>query len=136
MRTVSVITLIASVFISSVTYGEDWPQWMGQNRDGVWNEKHVVDAIPEGGLPVKWRVPVRHGYSGPAVAKGRVFVMYYDTAGEVSNNPSGISDLTGEERVLCFDAKTGAEIWKHSYPQAYKISVSYTHLTLPTTPYV
>ncbi len=30
--------------------------------------------------------------------------------------------LAGQERVLCLDAKTGKEIWKHEYPVTYAIS--------------
>ncbi len=50
--------------------GDDWPQWVEPRRDGVWRKAGVVQAIPATGLPVKWRVPAKGGYSGPAVADG------------------------------------------------------------------
>ena len=25
---------------------DDWPQWRGPNRDGVWRESGIFDAIP------------------------------------------------------------------------------------------
>ena len=53
----------------------DWPQWMGPERDGAWREQGLLDAIPAGGLKVRWRAPVGMGYGGPAVAGGKVFVM-------------------------------------------------------------
>ena len=107
----------------SVTFAEDWPQWMGQQRDGVWREQGVIDAIPASGLPVKWRAPVKLGYSGPAVADGRVFVMDYEVAGgEPKNDPGSAVKLNGNERLVCFDAATGKELWKHSYSQPYSIS--------------
>ena len=56
----------------SAAHGDDWPQWMGPRRDAVWRERGLAPAIPAGGLAVKWRVPVAGGYSGPAVANGRV----------------------------------------------------------------
>jgi len=47
---------------------DDWPQWFGPRRDGVWREEGVVERFPAGGPPVRWRVEVGGGYSGPAVA--------------------------------------------------------------------
>jgi uncharacterized protein (TIGR03067 family) len=54
---------------------EDWPQWLGPRRDGVWRETGLVEKFPPGGPKVLWRVPLAAGYSGPAVADGRVYVM-------------------------------------------------------------
>ena len=47
---------------------EDWPQWRGADRLGVWTEDRIVDSFPTAGLTVKWRVPISGGYAGPAVA--------------------------------------------------------------------
>src|SRR4051794_16544107 len=33
--------------------GDDWPQWMGPNRDDVWPETGILDKFPAGGLTVK-----------------------------------------------------------------------------------
>jgi outer membrane protein assembly factor BamB len=72
---------------------------------------------------VKWRAPVALGYSGPAVAGDRVFVMdYVRRSGEIKNNPGGTDALEGTERVLCFDAESGEQLWKHAYDRPYKIS--------------
>ncbi|MFP6571740.1 MAG: hypothetical protein VB674_03920, partial [Vicinamibacterales bacterium] len=46
---------------------EDWPQWRGVDRLGVWTEDRIVDTFPADGLTVKWRVPISGGYAGPAV---------------------------------------------------------------------
>ena len=56
--------LAASVLVSSA---DDWPRWMGEKADGYWREEGVRKDLPEGGAPVKWRVPVGWGYGGPAV---------------------------------------------------------------------
>jgi outer membrane protein assembly factor BamB len=112
-----------SVLTATVVLAGDWPQWMGPGRDGVWNETGVIDAIPESGLTVKWRVPVHGGYSGPAVADGKVYLTdYVRTAGDAVNDPGQRAKLQGRERVLCFDAATGQELWQHSYDRAYAIS--------------
>jgi outer membrane protein assembly factor BamB len=76
----------------------------------VWRETGIIDKFPtEGLLPRVWSTPIEDGYSGPAVADGRVY----------------ITDLQREERnerVLCLDADTGDIIWTHAYPVVYKIS--------------
>jgi outer membrane protein assembly factor BamB len=103
--------------------GDDWPQWLGPNRDSVWREKGIVDRFPQGGLPVQWRAPVGLGYAGPAVAGGKVYLMdYVRRSGEVTNNPGGPDKLEGTERVLCLDAATGKLLWKHEYDRPYNIS--------------
>jgi outer membrane protein assembly factor BamB len=114
-------------------HGEDWPQWLGARRDGVSRETGLVRQIPEGGLPVLWRTPVAGGYSGPAVADGRVFVMdYVSTAGTSTNNPGGRDAMQGTERVLAFDAATGKELWKFEYQRPYNLSYANGPRATPT----
>ncbi len=52
----------------------DWPQWLGPQRDGVWREKGIVKKF-EDKPKLRWKVAIGGGYSGPAVANGRVFVL-------------------------------------------------------------
>jgi outer membrane protein assembly factor BamB len=102
---------------------DDWPQWLGPQRDSHWRETGIVTAFPEQGLKIKWRAPVAWGYSGPAVAGGQVFVMdYVVRRGEVTNNAGGRTKLDGTERLLCLDAETGQLRWKHEYPRPYDLS--------------
>lgn len=114
----------ASLLLASQSLvAEDWPQWMGQNRDGVYTETGLVDEIPSEGLPVKWRVPVELGYAGPAVANGKVFVSDFKLeTGKITNGPGTRDALAGLERVSCFDAASGKFLWRHEYPRTYKIS--------------
>ncbi|MCS7469080.1 PQQ-like beta-propeller repeat protein [Stieleria sp. ICT_E10.1] len=103
--------------------GEDWPGWLGSSRDGVYRESGVIDQIPDSGLPIKWRTPIAGGYAGPAVADGKVFVFDYQrSGGEVVNDPGQRATLTGKERLLVLDAKTGGKIWEYSYDRPYEIS--------------
>src|SRR6185436_714651 len=41
---------------------------------------------------------------------------------ERSKNPFNTKPIAGKERILCRDAKTGKEIWKHEYECEYKLS--------------
>jgi len=109
--------------VSSVSIADDWPQWLGANRDGVWRETGIIDAIPESGLKVKWRVPIEGGYSGPAVVGDRVIVTdYAKESGESFNSPGKRAKLKGTERVLCLSTKDGRLLWKHEYDCPYSIS--------------
>jgi outer membrane protein assembly factor BamB len=112
---------------------DDWPQWMGPRRDAVWREQGIVAGIPAAGLPVKWRVPVAGGYSGPAVAGGRVFLTdYVSRAGELVNSPNDRTLMSGSERVVCLDAATGAVLWKHEQDCTYSISYASGPRCTPT----
>ncbi len=103
--------IILSILLTGITASaDDWPQWGGPNRDIVWRESGIVDKLPTDGLlPRVWSAPVGEGYSGPAVAEGLVYLT------------DRIHDA-GTERVLCFDAETGKEVWKHEYPVRYTVS--------------
>ena len=129
---VVVLAIVLSVSSAAVR-GDDWPLWMGPARDGVWRETGIVKAIPPAGLPVKWRTEVKGGYSGPAVADGRVYLMDYERReGAVANAPNDRNSLAGRERVLCLDAATGRVIWKHDYECPYAISYASGPRCTPT----
>ena len=93
---------------------EDWPQWRGADRLGVWHEDGIVDRFPDGGLQVAWRTPIGSGYAGPAVADGRVFVLDWRP------DPDSRT-LDGTERALALDEETGAVLWTHEWPTSYQI---------------
>ena len=104
------------------TNADDWPQWMGPNRDNVWREEGLLEEFPEAGPRVVWRVPIAGGYAGPAVADGKVFVTDYVTNENVKIDNFDRKEFTGTERVLCLDESTGEQLWKHEYPVKYTIS--------------
>lgn len=123
MRMAFLSILLCLTATLSPGFADDWPQWLGPQRDSVWRETGILQRFPEGGPRVLWRAPVALGYSGPAVAEGRVFVMDYEVeSGKVTNNPGARDMLQGTERVLCLDAKTGGLLWKHEYPRPYRVS--------------
>lgn len=101
---------------------DDWPQWMGPQRDNVWRESGILKKFPEGGPKVLWRSPIAGGYAGPAVASGRVFITDYVTKDDVKVDNFKRNEFTGTERVLCLDEATGREVWKHEYPVKYTVS--------------
>ncbi len=81
---------------------DDWPQWLGQNRDNSSSEKVAPWTTPP---KVLWRQPVGEGNSSPVVAHGKVFVH------------AKIAGMDKEE-LSAFDAKTGKKLWDSQYPRA------------------
>ncbi len=111
------------ILATPLASADDWPQWMGPNRDGIWAEDGIMQKFPEGGLNVRWKAPVGLGYSGPAVADGRVYLMdYIKSSGKIANNAGARDRLEGKERVLCLDAETGKPVWEHAYDRPYAVS--------------
>jgi len=133
-RAFHAVAIVAMFALSpSFVRADDWPQWLGPQRDSIWRETGILDKFPDGGLKVKWRVPIAGGYAGPAVAEGRVFVTdYVRGEGKNTNSPTGRDRLTGKERVLCFDAAEGKPLWKHEYECPYNISYSCGPRCTPT----
>jgi len=103
---------------------DDWPQWLGPQRDGVWREDGILDQFPKDGPKLLWRQPIGGGYAGPAVAAGRVFVTdrMLATGAKNPSNPFARGEIPGTERILCLDAKSGETVWRHEHDCPYRIS--------------
>jgi outer membrane protein assembly factor BamB len=123
MRIHLLVSLAAIALVcQSFVHADDWPQWMGPERDNTWREKGIISAIPKNGFKKIWTAKVAGGYAGPAVAGGRVFVTDFVSSDDPKIDNFDRNTLAGTERVLCLDEKTGKEIWKHEYPVKYSIS--------------
>lgn len=103
---------------------DDWPQWLGPQRDGVWRETGIMEKFPAGGPPIRWRVPVGAGYSSPSVAGGKVFLLdrMVSPGAPKTTNPFARLSIPGVERMLCLDEPTGKTLWVKEYPCAYTMS--------------
>ena len=130
MRTLALFAALTPAF----AHADDWPQWLGPNRDGVWREAGLIETFPAGGPPKVWSAKVGLGYAGPAVADGKVFLSDRSVVGG-QPTPKGAFDQTeqpGGERVFCLDQKTGHELWSHAYPCNYRISYAAGPRCTPT----
>lgn len=103
---------------------DDWPQWLGPQRDGVWRETAILQKFPEGGPKIRWRTPIGSGYAGPAVAQGRVYVLdrQWKPGAAGQANPFDRGKIDGTERVLCLKESDGKVLWSHEYDCPYTIS--------------
>jgi outer membrane protein assembly factor BamB len=117
-----ILALILATLSLSL-FAEDWPQWLGEHRDSEWRETGLIEKFPAAGPTVLWRTPVGPGYSGPAVADGRVYVFDYQTQGAAgANEPQTRPVVKGSERLLCLDEATGKPLWEYAYDCPYEIS--------------
>lgn len=112
----SLRVLIAAFLISlgacRLGFADEWPQWRGPNRDGVWSEAGLPDRFDTPEIVRRWSVPISSGYSGPTVAGGRVFVT------------DRVIEPRQIERVHCVHWETGEVVWSHAYDCVYR-GVSY-----------
>ncbi|RLD50568.1 MAG: hypothetical protein DRI97_16870, partial [Bacteroidetes bacterium] len=106
MHRILLFVIVGIIHLSCQT--QDWPDWRGENRDGVWKESGIVEKFDSDVIELKWSVPIGPGYSGPTVSKGKVYVT------DRLERPSQA------ERVLCFDEQTGEQIWAHQYDCVYE----------------
>lgn len=96
------IVPIAAGFLAALLplAAADWPHWLGPAGDNIApaSEKFVPDLAK---WKVAWKGNVGLGYSAVTVAGGRAYALGHDAK--------------AQETVFCFDAATGAVVWKHSY---------------------
>lgn len=109
LRAVLLLLILSTSFAGN---SQDWPDWRGVNRDGVWSETGIIDKFDSTFLNPKWSVPVGSGYSGPTVSNGKVYLTDLK------------QDSTQTEGILCFDELTGKKIWEYRYECDY-IGVGY-----------
>jgi len=91
---------VLAVF-SNMAKAADWPNWRGPNYNGISSETGWSATWPEEGPKVLWKASIGTGFASMAVSNGRVYAT-----GNINDN----------DILYCFDAKTGEEIWKKSYP--------------------
>src|SRR2546422_1825462 len=98
-----IIVILLPVALALTSRAEDWPQWRGSDRDGVWHETGIRKEFPAEGLPVRWRAPVGYGSHRPVIAQGLVYVT-----DALLDRPK----VRG--RVLWFEETTGKLLWTFS----------------------
>jgi outer membrane protein assembly factor BamB len=126
------ILILASV--APVALADDYPQWLGPQRDNVYREAGIVESFPAEGLKVTWRAPVGGGYAQVAVSDaGRVIVTDRVAAkgGGRPADPNRPAVLPGVERILCLDDTTGRELWRVEYDCPYSVSYAAGPRTTP-----
>ncbi|MBN1481018.1 hypothetical protein EH223_00925 [candidate division KSB1 bacterium] len=97
---VRLLPLMLLIFMT-VVFAQDWPQYLGPNRNSTSPQKGILRTWPENGPEVLWTVEIGKGYGGPAVKDGKVYLL--DRDDEVGDN------------LRCFDLTSGKELWNFEY---------------------
>jgi len=126
--------MIPLIFTTAVgaaapTAADDWHQWRGVDRLGVWHETGILEQFPNEGLQVLWRVPIGSGYAGPAVADGRVFVLDWVEDPQTRT-------LDGTERLIALDESTGSVLWTYEWHTSYRMLMQTNAIGPRATPTV
>jgi outer membrane protein assembly factor BamB len=98
--------VIAGAFIAAAqSLPQDYPQWLGQNRDGSASAFAEPKVWPEK-LIRRWKVVVGEGYATPLV---------------IGNTVYSFTRQNGDEVMTALNAETGKTIWQTNYPAPYVI---------------
>jgi len=93
------------VLVGLSVSAQDWPQFLGPQRNGVYSGSPLATKWPAGGPRKVWQTSVGTGFAGPVVVGDRV-VLFHRVA--------------DEEVVDALDAKTGAPRWRFAYRTTYR----------------
>lgn len=98
---VSIILNLCLAF--SLFTASDWAEWRGPARDGISLEKNLPVKWSPAGDNLAWKAPYG-GRSAPIVMGDRVYLQ----------NSAGKGESL-QERLMCFNADTGALLWEHRF---------------------
>ena len=73
MNRAPIAGVAAALLLTTSGLSQDWPQWRGQNRDGVARGVKVPAKWPKA-LKEEWKVTVGEGFASPVVVGDRVFI--------------------------------------------------------------
>ncbi|WP_395733225.1 PQQ-binding-like beta-propeller repeat protein [Prosthecobacter sp.] len=99
--------LVAFLFSPLAFAVEDWPRWRGPNADGGWNPQDIPADLARKEPVRLWKQEISAGFGGVTTSNGRVYVM------DRLKTPKEV------ERLLCFDAESGRNIWQQSWEASY-----------------
>ena len=96
-----IIPVIILLAWASGIYAQDWPQYLGPDRNGVSAQKGILRSWPQQGPEILWTVNVGIGFGGPVIKDGKVYLLDRD-------------DKVGDI-LRCFDLTSGKELWNFAY---------------------
>lgn len=95
------MTALVLGLVAANVCAQDWPQYLGPDRDGTSPQKNVFRSWPEQGPEVMWTKDVGIGYGGPVVKDGKVYLL---------DRNDEVGDI-----LRCFDLDSGDELWRFAH---------------------
>ena len=125
-----IICVFLISFLNAVT--EEWPNYLGKDLDGIWNESGISLDIKKHPPRLVWSTKISSGYSGPSVSGKYVYVSDFQAEpydpGELSpgTNINFVrGTIKGKERLICLNEQNGKIKWTHSHDQTYTSAYAY-----------
>ena len=108
----SVLSVV--LLLTPAAFAGDWHQWRGPEQNGVSREKNLPETWDaDNGENLAWKVEGIGGMSSPIVMKGKLYVL--TRTGDVqAGDGDVIPGPQTQEALVCLDANTGKELWKHA----------------------
>jgi outer membrane protein assembly factor BamB len=102
MKNYLIITTIffLTVFASSLS-AQDWPQFLGPERNSTSPQENLLKSWPESGPEVLWTTGLGIGYGGPVVKDGMIYIL---------DREQDKKDI-----MRCIELESGKELWKYEY---------------------
>jgi outer membrane protein assembly factor BamB len=100
LRSKLIPVIVVFICMSNVL-AEDWPQYLGPNRNSTSAQKGILRSWPQNGPEVLWTVTVGRGFGGPVVKEGKVYLLDRD-------------DKVGDN-LRCLNLSDGKDLWNFAY---------------------
>jgi hypothetical protein len=86
-------TILLTMFSCIVNLvAQDWPQYLGPDRNSTSTQKGIRRSWPEGGPEVLWNVNIGIGYGGPIARAGKVYLLdRNDEVGDIVSPQFGLT---------------------------------------------
>jgi outer membrane protein assembly factor BamB len=99
-----IVLLVVWGLFAGQAWAADWLHWRGPEQNGVSRDTGLPSTWSPEGENLLWKQPYG-GRSAPVVSRGRVYIINNADPGKV----------TEQERVLCFDARSGQKLWEYRF---------------------
>ena len=96
-----IFTFTVLLALSVNAIAQDWPQFLGPDRNSTSPQKGILRSWPANGPEVLWTADLKAGFGGPVIKDGKAYLLDRD-------------DKYGDY-MRCFDMTTGKELWKYGY---------------------
>jgi outer membrane protein assembly factor BamB len=85
----------------SNAFAQDWPQFLGPERNNTSPQKEILRTWPAEGPEVLWSADLGIGYGGPVARDGKAYLL---------DRNDEVGDI-----LRCLDLSSGKELWKFAY---------------------
>lgn len=102
------VTCLSGLLVASNSFGGDWPNILGPQRNGISVEEKLADKWPTGGPRSAWEAKIGSGFAGAAVADG-IAILFHR--------------LGDKDTFSAYDAASGKPLWSQGFATDFQPSI-------------